>query len=60
MVLFSGCCKSENESWFRRVLTPAQRLQRIEVIEDDESDIVEAVRRLSHRYDFVVTRYEYR
>ncbi|KAF4513327.1 hypothetical protein G6O67_000612 [Ophiocordyceps sinensis] len=31
------------------------RLQRIEVIEDDESDIVEAVRRLSHRYDFVVT-----
>ncbi|EQL00675.1 molybdenum cofactor synthesis domain-containing protein [Ophiocordyceps sinensis CO18] len=36
------------------------RLQRIEVIEDDESDIVEAVRRLSHRYDFVVTRYEYR
>ncbi|KAH6895838.1 molybdenum cofactor synthesis domain-containing protein [Thelonectria olida] len=30
-------------------------LKRIEVIEDDESEIVEAVRRMSGRYDFVVT-----
>ncbi|PFH58441.1 hypothetical protein XA68_13693 [Ophiocordyceps unilateralis] len=30
-------------------------LKRIEVIEDDEGDIVEAVRRMSNRYDFVVT-----
>lgn len=30
-------------------------LKRIEVIEDDEEQIVEAVRRMSDRYDFVVT-----
>ncbi|KAI3120302.1 hypothetical protein CBS147326_9497 [Penicillium roqueforti] len=30
-------------------------LKRIEVIPDDEDDIVEAVRRMSSRYDFVVT-----
>lgn len=33
-----------------------QQLKRIEVIEDDESEIVEAVRRMSDKYDFVVTR----
>ncbi|KAF4456993.1 FAD synthetase-like protein [Fusarium austroafricanum] len=31
-------------------------LKRIEVIEDDEGEIVEAVQRMSDRYDFVVTR----
>jgi hypothetical protein len=35
-----------------------QNLKRIEVIEDDESEIIEAVRRMSDRYDFVVTRYD--
>lgn len=30
-------------------------LKRIEVIADDESEIVEAVRRMSKNYDFVVT-----
>ncbi|KAI1638688.1 molybdopterin binding domain-containing protein [Biscogniauxia mediterranea] len=30
-------------------------LKRVEVIEDDESEIIEAVRRMSDRYDFVVT-----
>jgi len=30
-------------------------LKRVEVIEDDESEIMEAVRRMSERYDFVVT-----
>lgn len=30
-------------------------LKRIEVIEDDEGEIIEAVRRMSDRYDFVVT-----
>ncbi|KAI0158607.1 molybdenum cofactor synthesis domain-containing protein [Pestalotiopsis sp. NC0098] len=30
-------------------------LKRVEVIEDDEAEIVEAVRRMSDRYDFVVT-----
>ncbi|QBZ58898.1 hypothetical protein PoMZ_03856 [Pyricularia oryzae] len=33
-------------------------LKRIEVIEDDESEIIEAVRRMSDRYDFVVTRHD--
>ncbi|GJD00716.1 molybdenum cofactor synthesis domain-containing protein [Colletotrichum higginsianum] len=33
-------------------------LKRVEVIEDDESEIVEAVRRMSDRYDFVVTRHD--
>lgn len=31
------------------------QLKRIEVIADDESEIVEAVRRMSNKYDFVVT-----
>lgn len=30
-------------------------MKRIEVIADDESEIVEAVRRMSKSYDFVVT-----
>jgi molybdopterin-biosynthesis enzyme MoeA-like protein len=30
-------------------------LKRVEVIPDEEEDIVEAVRRMSSRYDFVVT-----
>lgn len=31
-------------------------LKRIEVIGDDEGEIVEAARRMSDTYDFVVTR----
>jgi molybdopterin-biosynthesis enzyme MoeA-like protein len=31
------------------------QLKRVEVIPDDEEDIVEAVQRMSSRYDFVVT-----
>ena len=30
-------------------------LKRIEVIADDESEIIEAARRMSEKYDFVVT-----
>ncbi|CAG9997513.1 unnamed protein product [Clonostachys byssicola] len=33
-------------------------LKRVEVIEDDESEIIEAARRMSERYDFVVTRHD--
>ena len=33
-------------------------LKRIEVIADDEAEIIEAVRRMSENYDFVVTRLE--
>ncbi len=32
-----------------------QALKRIEVIADDEDEIIEAVRRMSNNYDFVVT-----
>lgn len=32
-----------------------QALKRVEVIADDEDEIVEAVQRMSNRYDFVVT-----
>ncbi|KAK6212481.1 hypothetical protein LQW54_005255 [Pestalotiopsis sp. IQ-011] len=32
-----------------------KNLKRVEVIEDDEAEIIEAVRRMSDRYDFVVT-----
>lgn len=35
----------------------SQNLKRVEVIEDDEEEIMEAARRMSERYDFVVTRY---
>lgn len=31
------------------------QLRRVEVIADDESEIIEAVRRMSGNYDFVVT-----
>lgn len=31
------------------------QLKRVEVIADDESEIIEAVRRMSNTYDFVVT-----
>ncbi|KAJ2996648.1 hypothetical protein NUW58_g907 [Xylaria curta] len=33
-------------------------LKRIETIEDDEDEIIEAVQRMSNRYDFVVTRHD--
>ncbi|KAK6957520.1 hypothetical protein Daesc_000307 [Daldinia eschscholtzii] len=35
-----------------------KHLKRVEVIEDDEDEIVEAVRRMSDRYDLVVTRHD--
>lgn len=34
-------------------------LKRVEVIGDDEGEIVEAARRMSDSYDFVVTRQDY-
>ena len=36
-------------------LKALQSLKRVEVIADDESEIMEAVRRMSDKYDFVVT-----
>lgn len=35
-----------------------QNFKRIETIEDDEGEIIEAIRRMSDQYDFVVTRYD--
>lgn len=34
-------------------------MKRIEVIGDDEGEIVEAARRMSESYDFVVTRQDH-
>jgi molybdopterin-biosynthesis enzyme MoeA-like protein len=36
-------------------LMVGQPLKRIEVVADDEDEIIEAVRRMSNNYDFVVT-----
>ena len=33
-------------------------LKRVEVIADDEEEIAEATKRMSNKYDFVVTRQE--
>ena len=42
---------------WQRISRMVQNLKRVEVIEDDEDEIMEAVRRMSDRYDFIVTRY---
>ena len=34
-------------------------LKRVEIIGDDEGEIIEATRRMSDNYDFVVTRQGY-
>jgi molybdopterin-biosynthesis enzyme MoeA-like protein len=39
----------------RRGSDGIQAMKRIEVIADDESEIIEAVQRMSNNYDFVVT-----
>jgi len=58
MVLLLGNCEFcvQKPPALAYVYFRGQNLQRIEVIQDDESEIVEAARRLSNRYDFVVTR----
>lgn len=57
MVFFAGNCNMHRAVSHRiYVLTHCQSLKRVEVIEDDENEIMEAVRRMSDRYDFVVTR----
>lgn len=45
-----------NSAWFAKFcFSLGINLKRVEVIADDESEIVEAVRRMSSNYDFVVT-----
>ncbi len=57
MVFWPGNCTSPVlGSPIRKLTEPGQNLKRIEVIEDDEAEIIEAVRRMSDRYDMVVTR----
>ncbi|POR36237.1 Uncharacterized protein TPAR_03578 [Tolypocladium paradoxum] len=53
-----GIASQHKSSQHGRMLILRQSLKRIEVIEDDESEIMEAVRRMSDRYDFVVTRHD--
>ena len=59
MVFLAGHCELRPWLGYRELLnlTMQQNLKRIEVIADDESEIVEAVRRMSSNYDFIVTRY---
>ncbi|KAK4040754.1 MoaB/Mog domain-containing protein [Parachaetomium inaequale] len=52
----AGRTKDTNSNYFAKwCFGLGINLKRIEVIEDDEAEIIEAVRRMSERYDFVVT-----
>ncbi|KAK1752082.1 MoaB/Mog domain-containing protein [Echria macrotheca] len=54
--VLGGKTKDTNSNYFATwCFSLGINLKRIEVIEDDESEIIEAVRRMSDRYDFVVT-----
>lgn len=45
-----------NSAWFAKYcFSMGINLKRVEVIADDEGEIVEAARRMSENYDFVVT-----
>ncbi|KAK3939820.1 MoaB/Mog domain-containing protein [Diplogelasinospora grovesii] len=54
--VLNGKTRDSNSHFFAKwCFSLGINLRRVEVIEDDESEIVEAVRRMSERYDFVVT-----
>ncbi|KAK3319279.1 MoaB/Mog domain-containing protein [Apodospora peruviana] len=54
--VLGGKAASTNSNYFAKFcFSLGINLKRIEVIEDDEDEIIEAVRRMSNRYDFVVT-----
>ncbi|KAF5599640.1 3'-phosphoadenosine 5'-phosphosulfate sulfotransferase (PAPS reductase) FAD synthetase [Fusarium pseudoanthophilum] len=54
--VLGGKTVDTNSSYFAKwCFNLGINLKRIEVIEDDEGEIVEAVQRMSDRYDFVVT-----
>lgn len=57
MVFFYGYCTcvSVSADVQQRKTDSIQRLKRVEVVEDDQGDIMEAVRKMSANYDFVVT-----
>lgn len=54
--VLGGKTVDTNSAWFAKYcFSLGINLRRVEVIADDESEIVEAVRRMSANYDFVVT-----
>ncbi|MCJ1413602.1 hypothetical protein MMC19_007724 [Ptychographa xylographoides] len=54
--ILNGKTTDSNSAYFAKFcFSLGINLKRIEVIADDESEIVEAVRRMSEKYDFVVT-----
>ncbi|KAK6539767.1 hypothetical protein TWF694_009961 [Orbilia ellipsospora] len=54
--VLNGKIVDTNSPWFAKFcFSLGLDLKRVEVIPDDEGDIVEAVRRMSGRYDIVVT-----
>ncbi|KAK0276413.1 hypothetical protein LTS16_004442 [Friedmanniomyces endolithicus] len=54
--VLGGKTVDTNSAWFAKYcFSLGIALQRVEVIADDEAEIIEAARRMSARYDFVVT-----
>ncbi|KAH9820900.1 molybdopterin binding domain-containing protein [Teratosphaeria destructans] len=54
--VLGGKTVDTNSAWFAKYcFSLGINLRRVEVIPDDEGDIIEAVRRMSTSYDFVVT-----
>ncbi|KAI5363088.1 Putative MoaB/Mog domain-containing protein [Septoria linicola] len=54
--VLGGKTVDTNSAWFAKYcFSLGIALQRVEVIADDESEIIEAARRMSSNYDFVIT-----
>ncbi|WPH04556.1 Hypothetical protein R9X50_00744800 [Acrodontium crateriforme] len=54
--VLGGKTVDTNSAWFAKYcFSLGISLKRVEVIADDESEIIEAVRRMSKNYDFVIT-----
>ncbi|RPA85057.1 Molybdopterin binding protein [Ascobolus immersus RN42] len=54
--VLNGKTTDTNSSWFAKYcFSHGLDLQRIEVIPDDELDIIDSCRRLTQRYDFIIT-----
>ncbi|KAM0715992.1 hypothetical protein Q7P37_008506 [Cladosporium fusiforme] len=54
--VLGGKTVDTNSAWFAKYcFSLGINLKRVEVIADDESEIIEAVRRMSNNYDFIVT-----
>jgi len=54
--VLGGKTVDTNSAWFAKYcFSLGINLKRVEVIADDEAEIIEATRRMSHNYDFVIT-----